>query len=297
MTSIIVPAHDEAETISSCLGSLMEDAHPGEFQVVVVANGCSDRTADLARTVHPDVTVVETQVASKANAIRLGESIATRFPRLYVDGDVRMTTRDARAVRDALLTSLAASPRPLYRLELTTWPVRAYYQVWRGRPGVRAGLVGAGVYGLSEEGRERFGEFPDVLADDYFVQQLFAPGERRVVEGASSIVEPPKGLVALVDRRVRVTIGNRAIDGTRASSERGPGLRSLLGQGSGWGSVATFVAVTMIVRVTAVWRRCRGTAGEWTRRPDSVAPGGQLTLCEVKEAREPSTSLVSDAKG
>ena len=55
---IVIPAHNEETVIGRCLEVLLDGAAEGEFQVVVVPNGCSDRTADVARR-YP-VTVVET---------------------------------------------------------------------------------------------------------------------------------------------------------------------------------------------------------------------------------------------
>ena len=40
-------------------------------------------------------------------------------------------------------------------------------------PYVREGMIGVGVYALSEKGPERFAEFPDVIADDGYVRMLF----------------------------------------------------------------------------------------------------------------------------
>ena len=50
MTSIVIAAHNEETVIGRCLDTLLADAHPGEFDVTVVANGCSDRTAEVAGT-------------------------------------------------------------------------------------------------------------------------------------------------------------------------------------------------------------------------------------------------------
>ena len=52
--------------------------------------------------------------------------------------------------------------------------VRAYYRIWLRLPYVREGMIGVGVYALSEEGRRRFGEFPEVIADDGYVRMLFS---------------------------------------------------------------------------------------------------------------------------
>ncbi len=45
----IVPARDEAEVIARSIGSLLGQSYPGAFSVVLVDDGSSDETADLAR--------------------------------------------------------------------------------------------------------------------------------------------------------------------------------------------------------------------------------------------------------
>ena len=68
--------------------------------------------------------------------------------------------------------------------------------------------LGSGVYALSAQGRERFAEFPDVLADDFYVYCLVG-GENRVSPSdAYSIVDQPRTLSDLAKRRLRIEKGN-----------------------------------------------------------------------------------------
>jgi cellulose synthase/poly-beta-1,6-N-acetylglucosamine synthase-like glycosyltransferase len=39
MSSVVIPAHNEAAVIGRCLSSILMDAEPGEFEVVVVCKG------------------------------------------------------------------------------------------------------------------------------------------------------------------------------------------------------------------------------------------------------------------
>ena len=45
MISVVIAAHDEESVLPRCLRALLDAAGPGEFEVFVVANGCTDRTA------------------------------------------------------------------------------------------------------------------------------------------------------------------------------------------------------------------------------------------------------------
>src|SRR5688572_25787192 len=88
MISVVIPAHNEEAVIARCLAALVRGARDGELDVVVVCNGCSDRTAQAARGFGASVTVIETDVASKVHALNLGDAAARSFPRFYIDADV-----------------------------------------------------------------------------------------------------------------------------------------------------------------------------------------------------------------
>ena len=56
--SVVIPAHDEEAVVGRCLAALLDGARPGELDVVVVCNGCTDATADIARGFGRGVRVV-----------------------------------------------------------------------------------------------------------------------------------------------------------------------------------------------------------------------------------------------
>ena len=49
MISVVIPAYNEERGIEACLTALLEDAKPGELEVIVACSGCTDRTAEIAR--------------------------------------------------------------------------------------------------------------------------------------------------------------------------------------------------------------------------------------------------------
>ena len=107
---VVIAAHNEEAVIGRCLRRLLAGAEPGEFDVVVVANGCTDRTAEVARD-FPGVRVIELDQAGKAAALNAGDRASEVFPRLYLDADVLLGTADARALRAALVRSVWRSLR------------------------------------------------------------------------------------------------------------------------------------------------------------------------------------------
>src|SRR5579859_6787834 len=87
MATLIIPAHNEARVIGRLLGQLVSAAEPGELDIIVVPNGCTDDTAEIAASFGPPVRVLPIPVASKHEALRAGDRAAWDFPRMYVDAD------------------------------------------------------------------------------------------------------------------------------------------------------------------------------------------------------------------
>ena len=211
MVSIVVPAYNEGQTIERCLSALLQGVEPGEFEVVVVANGCKDDTADRARKFeHRGVQVIETPVGSKTNALNLGDQAATSFPRFYVDADIVLTPdaiRDVTALLEDNPEIVVAAPRAEVDLRGRSVLVRSYYRVWTSLPYFTEGVIGAGVYAFSEAGRKRFDEFPDIIADDEFARLQARPHERRNATRSSFTITPPTSLRAILHINTRVRAG------------------------------------------------------------------------------------------
>jgi glycosyltransferase involved in cell wall biosynthesis len=205
--SVVVPAHDEELVMGRFLTSLLADARPGELDVVVVCNGCQDRTAAVAREF--PVRVVETSTASKHVALNWGDRLAQSFPRFYVDADVQVSARALRATAQMLTSGGALAAAPRLRLDLSgcSAPVRAYYRVWHRLPYCSTDMVGSGVYGVSEAGRRRIGPFPEIIADDLWFRNQFRPGERRSVREVAFVQHPPRDMRSLVRVRTRQCLG------------------------------------------------------------------------------------------
>lgn len=279
--SVVIPAHDEATVLGRCLGAFASDLEPGEAEVVVVANGCSDDTADRARS-FGGVRVLEAAEASKVGALNAGDAVCTVFPRVYLDADITVSAATLRAVARALPAGRPAVASAVLEVALDgrPWAVRSFYRAFERLPYARDRLVGLGLYALSDAGRARFGAFPAVIADDLFVSSLFGPGERTVVEDGSFTVEAPRDVGSLLRVRTRVAAGNAELarrtgadgaDSSPAGAERaaaaaaastGSTVRSLASMCSDLRrvpDVATYVLVTALAR----WRARRPAPGTW----------------------------------
>lgn len=208
--SVVIPAHNEASVIGRCLDALLVGFAQGEIDVVVVCNGCGDDTAEVARSYGHPVHVIELDAASKAAALRAGDAAARAFPRLYLDADVVLEGAAARLVIERLNAgALAARPPIRYDSSRSSGPVRSYYRARTHVPAVLRSLWGAGVYGLSEAGRSRFDAFPDVIADDLWLDRQFSVDEVVIVDCAPVVVAAPRRAGDLV-RVLRRTYTGKA---------------------------------------------------------------------------------------
>jgi glycosyltransferase involved in cell wall biosynthesis len=228
---VVIPAHNEAAVIRRCLDALFSGFGPGELDVVVVCNGCTDDTATLARSSGHPVRVIELAASSKPAALRTGDAEARGFPRLYLDADVLLPGSSARRVLERLrYGAVAARPPIRYDSSRSSAPVRSYYRARSQVPAVMESLWGAGVCGLSEAGRRRFGAFPEVVADDLWLDQQFDRDEVEIVDCSPVVVAVPRrtrDLVRVLRRTYRgkaeirsgSNVRNRARD-TTASAVR-----------------------------------------------------------------------------
>jgi glycosyltransferase involved in cell wall biosynthesis len=210
-SSVIIPAHNEGERIGSNLARLTRQL-PDDFQVIVVANGCTDATAAVARSVL-GVEVIELAEPGKAAALRAGDAAATRAARIYLDADIPLAARQVVALADAASQhgALAATGQRQVVTRGCALPVRAYYAVNRRLPVFGEGLFGRGVIAVSAAGRARFEEFPEQIADDLFLDSLFSAHEKRHLDQVVVDVAAPRRTAHLIRRLARVRSGNRTM--------------------------------------------------------------------------------------
>jgi glycosyltransferase involved in cell wall biosynthesis len=219
LISIIIPAHQEAESIQRCLNSVIDQSitksAPNRIEIIVAANACSDATVEKACEMEDfafergvDLKVIDDPIGGKTRALNRGDQIARGEIRIYLDADV--------VCAPTLLEELVAAlkdPVPLYASGTVTippsrsWVSRCYARFWTKLPFVASDVAGYGLYAVNMAGRRRWSEFPDVHSDDKFVRLLFKSTERRRV--AASYSWPiPDGIWNLLQVRRRWSRGN-----------------------------------------------------------------------------------------
>lgn len=259
MLSVIIPASNEEAYLGPCLQALLSSDCP-EAEVIVVANGCRDGTADEARHALAAPPpgwrgqVIDLATGSKPLALNAGDHAAHYGTRVYLDADVIVSPRLLTALHDVLALPAAryASGTPVIppaRSAVT----RAYARFWQGLPFNQTAAPGYGLFAVNAAGRARWGDFPAIISDDTFVRLQFTPEERVQVEPT---YEWPmiEGFAALTRVRRRQDAGVRELQalhpGILAREAKPPlgagrlaglALRDPLG-------FATYAAVSLAVR-------------------------------------------------
>ncbi len=277
MISVIIPAYNEEKVIAATLKELIPGAENGELEVIVVCNGCFDNTADVVASFGTTIRCIETPEPSKTNALNLGDEVASGFPRIYQDADVVLSLDAVRELARVLQFGrfLAAAPRMRMDFKHASWPVRSYYEVWQQLPYVREGMIGTGVFALSEEGRKRFEKFPQVIADDGYIRALFKTHERTSVDSCHSLVRAPATLEGLLKIKTRSRLGRYELKKKfpefvkNEEKNYGIAMLGLLSQVRQWCKIPVYMYVNLQARIRAKrYARLCGYTG-WERDESS----------------------------
>lgn len=210
--SVIIPASNEEAWIGSCLQALFQsDPLAGGAEVIVVANGCRDHTADIARATPVPLgwrmQVLELPIGSKPAAMRAGEAIAQGQGLVWLDADCKVSPRVMAQISQALGGDVAiyVGATPVIP-KAQSWVSRAYARFWQKLPFAQSPAPGYGLYATNRLGRARWADVPSIISDDTFVRLQFAPNERLQVPAVYTwpITE---GFAALVKVRRRQDAG------------------------------------------------------------------------------------------
>jgi glycosyltransferase involved in cell wall biosynthesis len=190
ITSVLIPAHDEADWLPACLDALVasDDVQWG-VEVIVIANGCMDNTVAVAQRYEEPLVakgwsliVLDLEEGGKLGALNAGEAASTGQALIYLDADVQVSPPLINQIAEALegAEPRYASGRPNVTVK-GNWLIRAYTRFWRTTPFMTNGVPGFGVFAMNRAGRARWGEWPDIISDDTFARWNFTPQERHSV--------------------------------------------------------------------------------------------------------------------
>lgn len=261
MLSIIIPASNEEAWIAPCLSALCASSLSAA-QVIVVANGCRDGTAALARRVLDEelpqgwqAEVLDLEQGSKPGALNAGDARAIHPIRVYLDADVTVSPGLLAGLAQALDTALPryASGTPVIPPAKSAI-TRAYARFWQRLPFNRSTAPGYGLFAVNAAGRARWGSFPALISDDTFVRLQFSPDERiqlpdpyqwPMIEGFSALTRVRRRQDAGVQELERLYPGLLAREG-KARLGAGELAALALSDPAGF---ATYAAVSLAVRL------------------------------------------------
>ena len=275
--SIIIPAHNEKAVIERCLRNLLEPSETIAPEIIVVCNGCRDNTAEIVRSFGKAVRCLETKKASKISALNLGDQAASYFPRFYLDADIKISLGDIWKVVTEMeqKNALAAAPRMQMDLSGSSWMVKSYYDIWCNLPYCREGMIGAGVYALSEKGRNFFAEFPDIIADDRYIRALFREDQRIGVKNAVSIISAPTGLSGLINIKTRSRLGGYEFEARfpellgNETKAYAAAFKELAAEVGSWHKALVYLGINLITRIRAGRQRKTKGFNHWKRDDSS----------------------------
>lgn len=277
--SVIIPAHNEEAVIARCLKAVYDGApHDALPEVIVIANGCSDRTVEVARAAAPDAIVLDLPAGSKFAALNAGNRIARHSPRLFLDADVRCGYDALAATAEALREPGVHAASPALHVDVSRCDAltRAFYRVWTTQPYVTDRLVGSGLYGLSAEGIAKIGEFPPIFGDDIWVKTRFPYAERRNVGHDAQgrpvhfTVSPPRTIASLVRIEARRRTGDDEVRTLYPTDQSGreTGAASLVGALRKEASpldLLVYVTVKALALARYRFSKWQGKGPVWTR--------------------------------
>lgn len=84
--SIIIPAYNAEKTIEKCIESVQEQTYPN-WEVIVIDDGSSDKTAEIAKKILPHRNVITKENAGVSSARNLGITLSEGDYLLFLDAD------------------------------------------------------------------------------------------------------------------------------------------------------------------------------------------------------------------
>ncbi|MFL5297936.1 MAG: glycosyltransferase family 2 protein [Phenylobacterium sp.] len=226
--SVLIPAWNEAAQLPGLVDSLL--AQEGvSMEAVVVANGCTDATASIARSYCAQfaanghsLAVLELARQSKPAALRAGDLALRGFPRAYVDADAKLSPSALVHVAAALDTDEPRLAAPRIRFATSEKKLRRLVSFLEKASPFADEVVGGGFYAVNRAGRCRWEDFPDLISDDGFVVSAFAGHERILVNSAWFQVRFPSE-ERLIPVLARWEVGLHEL--RRQTGRRPPGAR------------------------------------------------------------------------
>lgn len=210
--TILIPAHNEAAVIARTLAPLAALVQNGTVALIVVANACTDDTAQIAAQACPGARVVSTPIGGKTHALNLGMTfVAQGQPVVCLDADLVLSADGLLGLIAAVEAGAIAAIGYMHvDVTASTALVRAYQRAWALNPYFAMGKFG-GVFALSAKAICAHFPLPDVLGDDEYLRRSIAPQDVAFVPACQFTAQSPRNLASLFATRKRALRGARQL--------------------------------------------------------------------------------------
>ena len=227
MVSLIVAAYNEQDVIIWRLANIADLDYPADrLEVIVVADGSDDRTAELARGMGQTKVLHKPERLGKRAAIERGVAAATGDVLLLTDANNRFTPGTIRALvkpfADPLVGVVTGRKaiddemgRPLDKAEGLYWRYESRIKAWESTVGSTTGVAGE----ILAFRREAFQFVKPGTMNEDFVQAMLA-----AIEGWRVVYAPD----AISLERASATMGDEATRRSRLTTGRLQALWMLL---------------------------------------------------------------------
>ncbi|MBN8730161.1 MAG: glycosyltransferase [Acidobacteria bacterium] len=246
--SVVIPALNEGAVIGACLESLAAQSMPREqFEVIVVDNGSTDDTEDVARSYQGRLTLsVLRKVGAAVGAVRnRGAAVARGKHLAFLDADCVAEREWVRKACQALDREPNSVLGAFYRVpEASSWAARVWYgdQHWL-RNGTVSYIPGSDLL-IRRSAFQALGGFDESIStseDCEFCHRAGQAGMRIVAEPGLSVVHLgcPRTLRDFFWKQLWQ--GGDVPTVWKRDVRRGPGLRTVMF--SGWIVLAMMLAL------------------------------------------------------
>jgi glycosyltransferase involved in cell wall biosynthesis len=177
--SVIIPARDEELLIGGCLESIQVAAapYPGQWEVIVVLNRCSDRTEEIAHTF--GARTIREDAKNLARIRNAGARAATGSVLVTIDADSRMSPGALAAIDRALSSGTTVGGGTVIQPERSSRGIRLtlwFFNLW-----IRVRRISCGMFWCYRRDFDAIAGFDETLvsAEDIdFAKRLKAYGTR-----------------------------------------------------------------------------------------------------------------------
>lgn len=270
--AIVVPVRNEAAVLGTTVPALLRAAGP-DAHIVWVCNGCTDNSAELIRAIAGERgKVIELERPGKSAAFQSADDyLGALFPRVYFDADAWFQPEDISGLLRPLIEGKAdlVAPRHGFCPDGVSAVSAAMAECWLALPFASQAAFSCAI-AVSEAGRSRWQQWPDITGDDMFVASCIPAERRMIAEDVIAITRPPVGFMGWVRMRRRWRKGERELSALglklpTARNQRSALLRRLISPRHAFGAWC-FVAARLLAEIP--WQ---GRAGAWL--PDRPVHG------------------------